>query len=85
MAGLADGYNEVRHQQTNDNDSFLNIEHDFSQQDDSGPAVAPKLADSINKKCSDKLGDQKLWEKKEKYPRPTNWEWLVVPYVNPEI
>ena len=85
-ADSAEGQNDARLEQPNDNDSLLlDIENDFSQQEDTGPAIAQKLADIINKRWSEKLSDQKLREKREKYPRPTNCEQVVVPRMNPEI
>ena len=44
-----------------------------------------KLADIINKRWSEKLGEHKLHEKRDKYPRPTICERVIVRRVNPEI
>ena len=58
---------------------------DFSEQEDTGPPISQKLADIINKRWSEKVGEHKLHEKRDKYPRPTNCERVIVPRVNPEI
>ena len=70
----------------NSNDSLLlDIAQDFSEQEDTGPPISQKLADIINKRWSEKLGEHKLHEKRDKYPRPTNCERAIVTRVNPEI
>ena len=85
-ADSAEGDQLARLEQDNSNDSLLlDIEQDFSAQEDTGPPISQKLADIINKRWSEKLGDHKLNEKREKYHRPTNCERVTVPRVNPEI
>ena len=85
-ADSAEGDHSARLEQDNSNDSLLlDIEQDFSEQEDTGPPISPKLADIINKRWSEKLSEHKLHEKREKYHRPTNCDRVIVPRVNPEI
>ena len=64
---------------------LFDIAQDFSEQEDTGPPISQKLADIINKRWSEKLGEHKLHEKRDKYPRPTNCERMIVPRVIPEV
>ena len=48
-------------------------------------AFAEKLADIANKRWLQRLSDEKLKEKLEKWPRPVNCDKIIVPKVNPEI
>lgn len=76
----------IRPRLRDSNDSLLSdIEQNFSQQEDTGPAISQKLAAIINQRWSEKLYDHKLREKRDKYPRPANCERVIVPRVNPEI
>ena len=85
-ADSAEGDQSARLEPVNSNDSLLfDIAQDFSEQEDTVPPISQKLADIINKRWSEKLGEHKLHEKRDKYPRPTNCERVVVPRVNPEI
>ena len=85
-ADWADGDQLARLEQDNTNDSLLlDIEQNFSAQEDTGPPISQKLADIINKRRSERLGNHKPNEKREKYHRPMNCEHVIVPQVNPEI
>ena len=85
-ADSAEGDQSARLEPDNSNDSLLfDIAQDFSEQEDTGPPISQKIADIINKRWSEKLGEHKLHENRDKYPRPTNCERVIVPRVNPEI
>ena len=85
-ADSAEGDQSARLEPVNSNDSLLfDIAQDFSEQEDTGPPISQKLADIINKRSSEKQGEHKLHEKRDKYPCPTNCERVIVPRVNPEI
>ena len=61
------------------------IAQDFESDEQTGPKVAQKLADIVNKRWGSKVEEAKLKEKLAKYNRPDNREKLTVPKVNPEI
>ena len=72
--------------QSEENDTLLDeIEHSLNQDEKTDNPVSEKLANIANKRWLQKLGDDQLEEKLEKYHRPENCEKLTVTQVNPEI
>lgn len=72
--------------QSEENDTLLDeIEHSLNEDEKTDNPVSEKLANIANKRWLQKLGDDQLKEKLEKYHRPENCEKLAVTQVNPEI
>ena len=72
--------------QCEENDALLDeIEHSLNEDEKTDNPVSEKLANIANKRWLQKLGDDQLKEKLEKYHRPENCEKLAVTQVNPEI
>ena len=72
--------------QSEENDTLLDeIEHSLNEDEKTDNPVSEKLTNIANKRWLQKLGDDQLKEKLEKYHRPENCEKLAVTQVNPEI
>ena len=72
--------------QSKENDTLLDeIEHSLNEDEKTDNPVSEKLANIANKRWLQKLGDDQLKEKLEKYHQPENCEKLAVTQVNPEI
>jgi hypothetical protein len=61
------------------------IELSLNKDETTDSPVSEKLANIANKRWLQKLGDDQLKEKLDKYHRPINCEKLAVTQVNPEI
>ena len=61
------------------------IELSLNQDERTDDPVSEKLANIANHRCLQRLSDDQLMDKFEKYSRPANCEKLIVTQVNPEI
>ena len=86
---LDDGENDKTNTgavKSEENDTLLDeIEHSLNEDEKTDNPVSEKLANIANKRWLQKLGDDQLKEKLEKYHRPENCEKLAVTQVNLEI
>lgn len=69
-----------------DEDPLLDeIAQSLTETEKTEPKVSDKLAKIINSRWLNKLNEDQLKEKAEKYLRPINCDQLITPKVNPEI
>ena len=69
-----------------ENDTLLNeIEHSLNEEEKTDDLVSKNLVNIADKRWLQKLGDDQLEDKIEKYHRSANCEKLAVTQVNPEI
>jgi hypothetical protein len=68
-----------------DNALLEEIAQSLDETEPTGLAVHDKLAQIVNKRWLNKLGDDQLKDKLDKHLRPVNCEQVLVPRVNPEI
>ena len=61
------------------------LDRDLHDQEITAPPVAESLANLANNRFLSSMSVEKVKERMEKYPRPTNCTALVTPEVNKEI
>ncbi|ESO93043.1 hypothetical protein LOTGIDRAFT_162066 [Lottia gigantea] len=77
--------NVLSNSQSNDVDLLTQLDSEFNGDEPTTTPIMDRLASIVNKRFINKLSDDKLKEKTEKYLRPSNCEELTVPLVNQEI
>ena len=66
-------------------DILTNIAQEFAIKETTGEEVNESLADIVSSLVKDRLPEDKLKQKLQKYPRPVNIEGLKTPRINPLI
>ncbi len=66
-------------------DILTNIAQEFAIKETTGEEVNKSLADIVSSLVKDRLPEDKLKQKLQKYPRPVNIEGLKTPWINPLI
>lgn len=80
-----DKSDQVTGSDTTDNDLLHELELQFNDDEQLGPAIGEKLANIATKRWAQKLSPEKIKQINEKYKQPQNCEAMRVSRINPEI
>ena len=76
---------ETKKRSTDEDPLLDEISKTLDETEKTSSKIAPKLANIINKRWLNKLTDDHLKEKQNRYFRPENCESIIMPKVNPKI